>query len=195
MRRQLVLSVLLTSLVCSLVYGDEREGRTVTTLTGSALTALGEPGATVRPSVSSVGVTSEGGVEGHALEKASDPCRVAPTSERGGRSWRLVASTPGSHEAGIKPGPSLVTPALIYGAASFADLASSHYAFSKGAREAWLPGDIHPWKALQLAVLVAADVELQRRGHKGKARLLRVVAVSVAVGLTVHNVNVARRQK
>ena len=51
------------------------------------------------------------------------------------------------------------------------------------------------WKAAQVAVLVGLDVALQKKGHQGKAKALRITAAVVGASLAVHNVRVAQAQR
>lgn len=94
---------------------------------------------------------------------------------------------------------SLAKPIAIYTPAVAADYLSTRHALSAGARESnplmQSQGTLAGWKAAQLGALVGVDYLLQKGGHKGKARLLRVLVVVGYAGLTVHNVEVARRQR
>lgn len=148
------------------------------------------------------GVTSECGVEGHARHGYIVGLPVtcgAARSQRPGQPAEIVpeAIAQPAAPAGIKPGHSLVTPALIYTASAGVDYASTRYALNAGAREAHplLRSHLEAWKLAQVAALLAVDLELQKRGYRNKARVLRITAAVVGAGLAVHNLSVARRQK
>jgi hypothetical protein len=107
--------------------------------------------------------------------------------------WFVLAGT--AHCAEL----SVVRPLAIYGSAAGADYLSTRYALAAGAREAnplmQTPGSLAGWKAAQVAALVGIDLALQKGGHKGKAKALRIAAAVVGGGLALHNLNVARRQR
>lgn len=96
-------------------------------------------------------------------------------------------------------GRSLATPALIYSAAAGLDYASTRYALDAGARERNPLMQSHArlvgWKAAQVLALTLVDIELQKRGYRNKARVLRITAFVIGAGLAIHNVNVARRMR
>lgn len=88
-------------------------------------------------------------------------------------------------------------PALVYGGAALADYASTRHALSVGARESnpLVRSHLAGWKAAQVAALVGVDVLLQKKGHRGKAKALRIGAAVVGAGLALHNVRVAQAQR
>lgn len=89
-------------------------------------------------------------------------------------------------------------PLAIYGLGAAADLAITEYAISRGAVEA------NPNPAMQsqsgrvamnvafVAGVTAIDVKLQRDGHNGWARALRIASVLARGYAVYHNVKVAR---
>lgn len=90
-------------------------------------------------------------------------------------------------------------PLAIYGAAAGADYVSTRYAVAAGARESnplmQTPGSLAGWKAAQVGLLLGADVALQRGGHHGKARALRITASVVGASLVAWNWRTAHVQR
>jgi hypothetical protein len=91
----------------------------------------------------------------------------------------------------------VVKPAAIYLSLSAADLGSTEWAIRNGAYEGNSFMSSHRTEK-QLAVsaaFIAADVMLQKRGHKGKARALRVVYAVGRLAAVAVNVSNAQRRK
>lgn len=82
-------------------------------------------------------------------------------------------------------------PAAIYGLGAAADLASTELALARGARElnplSQQRGSRIAVKLAGAAGLTVADIYLQRTGHRGWVRGLRIGMTVLAVGITVHN--------
>ena len=101
-----------------------------------------------------------------------------------------------------KPKVDYITPAVLYGLANGADLASTEYALSKNPRVV----EANPLmqggtaqraliKAGTTAALTAADTELQRSGHKDWAKGLRLLASGLLGGLSMYNLSNANKKR
>lgn len=93
----------------------------------------------------------------------------------------------------------VVLPLAVYGTAAGADYLSTRYALAAGAREAnplmRTPGSLAGWKAAQVGLLLGVDVALQRGGHRGKAKALRIGAAVVGASLVAWNWRTAQAQR
>lgn len=182
-------------LVLPLLVGANREPKPATGEAGVA------PGRPVEASPQGVGVTSDvaRGADGRAIHRA----RLRSSAETPGpvALEPVLASTAHGQRAGIESGraASLVTPTLLYSAAALSDYASTRLALSRGATESNPLMRSHAsligWKAAQVLALTLVDMELQKRWHRKSVKVLRVLAVTVGVGLAGWNLSVARRQK
>lgn len=94
---------------------------------------------------------------------------------------------------------SLWQPAVVYGAAVGADTASTLYTWDRYERFGHQgPVDANPllhsrralvgWQAFRYGALVGTDVWLQKKGHRGAARFLRVGTVALSGYLTYRNI-------
>lgn len=90
----------------------------------------------------------------------------------------------------------VLTPLSIYGAGRGADYASTRYGLARGAREGHpITRALGPAPALLLATagLTGLDIALQKKGHRGWAKALRIGATAISLGVAARNIAVARR--
>jgi hypothetical protein len=91
----------------------------------------------------------------------------------------------------------VVKPAALYLSLSAADLGSTEWAIRNGAseRNSFIASHRIAKQAAMAGAFTLADIELQRRGHKGKARALRVVYAVGRLAAVAVNVSNAQRRK
>ena len=94
---------------------------------------------------------------------------------------------------------SVVKPALVYGLAGVADVLSTQYVLSRGGVERnplWRNssmGQLTAYKLGMVAAQTAAVVYLQKKGHKGWARGMRIGSAVLFGAVTVHNIRQGRK--
>jgi hypothetical protein len=91
----------------------------------------------------------------------------------------------------------VVKPSALYLSLSAADLGSTEWAIRNGASEGngFMASHRTEKQLAVSAAFIAADVMLQKRGHKGKARALRVVYAVGRLAAVAVNVSNAQRRK